>query len=77
MKNQYRGGIAQKGGLEQFADLKGGLDKKEGVVFLGEGLIPQCTLWGAKKLGVMKGEIHNLNKFRAGLYSKKGICSKI
>ena len=33
--------------LAQFVDLKGGLGKKEGVVFLmggGGGLIPQCIL---------------------------------
>ena len=37
-KNQYIGGIAKKGGLGQFADLRWGvggwLGKKEGVVFL-------------------------------------------
>ena len=41
-----RGELPKKGGLGQFADLRGGgLGKKEGVVFLrGEGLIPQCPL---------------------------------
>ena len=38
MKNQYRGGLPKKGGLGQFADLRGGLGKKE------EGLIPKSTL---------------------------------
>ena len=35
-ENQYRGGIAQKGGLRQFAGLKGGggLGKKDGIVFM-------------------------------------------
>ena len=40
MKNQYRGGDCLKkrgGGLGQFAYLKGGLSKKEGVVFLRKG----------------------------------------
>ena len=32
-KNQYIGGIALKGGLGQCADLRGGVAKKEGVVF--------------------------------------------
>ena len=34
-ENQYRGGIAQKGGLRQFAGLKGGggLGKKDGGCF--------------------------------------------
>ena len=32
------------GELGQFADLKGSLAKRRGV-FLGEGLIPQYTLW--------------------------------
>ena len=31
-------------GLGQCADLRGGLGKKEGVVILRGGLIPQCTL---------------------------------
>ena len=36
-ENQYRGGIAQKGGLRQFAGLKGGgLGKKDGGCFWGE-----------------------------------------
>ena len=32
MKNQYRGGLPKKGGggLQQFGDLRGRLDKKEG-----------------------------------------------
>ena len=40
-ENQYRGGIAQKGGLRQFAGLKGGggLARKTGGVFEGS-LIP-------------------------------------
>ena len=35
-KNQYKGGSCLKkgGGLGQFADLRGRLGKKEGVVFL-------------------------------------------
>ena len=39
-KNQYRGVIAEKGGLGPLADLSGGgLAKKRGVVFLrGEGV---------------------------------------
>ena len=37
-KNQYRGGISQKGGLGQFADLNGGLDKKEGGGVFEEGV---------------------------------------
>ena len=45
MKNQYRGGIAYKGGLGQFADLRGGgLGKKEGSGAFEGGLILQCTL---------------------------------
>ena len=49
-KNQYiyiyihRDDLPEKGGLGQFADLRGGLAQKEGVVFLRGGLIPQCTL---------------------------------
>ena len=45
-KNQYiyREDLPEKGGLGQFADLRGGLAEKEGVVFLRGGLIPQCTL---------------------------------
>ena len=37
MKNQYIRGIAQKGGLGQFADLREGAWQERGV-------IPQCTL---------------------------------
>ena len=41
MKNQYIGGIAKKGGLGQFVDLRRGLGKKEagrgGVFFEGGG----------------------------------------
>ena len=45
LKTNNRGELPKNGGLGQFADLRrGGLDKKEGVVFL-RGLIPQCTLW--------------------------------
>ena len=44
-KNQYRVGIAWKEGLGQFANLGGGLGKKEWVVFLRGVLILQCTLW--------------------------------
>ena len=42
-KNQYRGGEDYlKGGVGQFEGLReGGLGKKEKVVFLGGGLIPQ------------------------------------
>ena len=40
----YREDLPEKGGLGQFADLRGGLAEKEGVVFLRGGLIPQCTL---------------------------------
>ena len=40
-----RGGLSRKVGLEQFADLRGGLGKKEGGFEWGWGeLIPQCTL---------------------------------
>ena len=43
-KNQYIGGLSKEGGLGKFADLRGGLDKKErDGVFEGV-LIPQCTL---------------------------------
>ena len=41
------GGLSKKGGggLGQLADLRGGLERKKGVVFLRKGrLIPQCTL---------------------------------
>ena len=38
-----RGGCLKMGELGQFANLKGGFGKKEGVVFEG-GLIPQYTL---------------------------------
>ena len=45
-KIQYRGGrLPKKGGLELFADLKGGLARKRGFVFFRGGLRPQCTLW--------------------------------
>ena len=47
-ENNIFGGIAQKRGLGQFADLTQGLTKKSGVVFLswgGGGLVPQFTLW--------------------------------
>ena len=30
----YRGGLPKKGGLGQFVDLRGGLARKRGVVFL-------------------------------------------
>ena len=44
-KNQYRGGrIVQKGGLGQFADLRGAWQERGGGVLEGEELIPQCTL---------------------------------
>ena len=45
-KNQYiyREDLPEKGGLGQFADLRGGLAEKKEVVFLRGGLIPQCTL---------------------------------
>ena len=47
MKNQYRGGeLLKKGELGQFANLRGCLARKKGVVFLRGGLIPQCTLCG-------------------------------
>ena len=39
-----RKGLPKKRGLGQFVNLRGGLGKKEGVVFL-RGLMPQCTLW--------------------------------
>ena len=41
---RYREDLPEKEGLGQFADLRGGLAEKEGVVFLRGGLIPQCTL---------------------------------
>ena len=46
-KTNTEGGIAQKGGAGTVCQFKGGLGKKEGVMFLrgGGGLIPQCTLW--------------------------------
>ena len=47
-KNQYIGeDCLKRGALGQFADIRGGLGEKEGVVLLGGGggLIPQCTLW--------------------------------
>ena len=39
MKNQHRGGgdCLKRGGLGQLANLRGGLGKKEGVVFLRRG----------------------------------------
>ena len=39
MKNHYIGGLPKKrgGGLGQFVDSRGGLGKKEGVVFLSGG----------------------------------------
>ena len=38
LKNQYIGGIAKKGGLGQFVDLRRGLARKRGVVFLRGGV---------------------------------------
>ena len=53
MKNRYKGGMPKKGrGLGQFADLRVGLDKKEGVVFLkGDDnpmhtMVKKLNLWG-------------------------------
>ena len=49
-KNQYiyiyigRICLKRGGGLGQFADLRGGLAEKEGVISLRGGLIPQGTL---------------------------------
>ena len=37
-------GVPKKGGLGHFADLGGGLRKKEGGGVFEGGLIPQCTL---------------------------------
>ena len=37
MKNQYRGGLPKTGGLGQFTDLRGGLERKRGGVFEGRG----------------------------------------
>ena len=48
-KPVYIGGLREKGGLGQFADLRG-LGKKDGVVFL-RGLIPQRTLQGFPNSG--------------------------
>ena len=42
-KNQHIEGNCLKGGLRQFADLRGDLAKKRGLVLL-RGVIPQCTL---------------------------------
>ena len=51
MESKYIGGIAQKGGLEQFAELRRGLGGKEGVVFLrGEGDTPMHTMTHSSKL---------------------------
>ena len=47
-KNQYRGGIAQKGAWT-VCRFKGGLGKKEGGGVFEGGLTPQCTLWGRSK----------------------------
>ena len=46
MKNYYIGKNCQKGGLGQFTNVRGGLSKKEGVVFLrGVGVdIPTHTM---------------------------------
>ena len=49
-KNQYRGGDCLKGGLGQFADLKGSWHKRWGSVFEEGGLIPRCTLCSHWKL---------------------------
>ena len=43
-KTNLKGGLPKKGGVGQFANLRGDRPgKKEGVVFFG-GLIPQCKL---------------------------------
>ena len=56
-KPRYRvGGIAKKGGLGQFVDLRRGLGKKEGVVLFEEGvdtLMPTI-------LGLIKHDMINL-----------------
>ena len=44
-KNQYRGEDCLKREAWTVCQFMGRLDKKEGVVFLMGGLIPQCTLW--------------------------------
>ena len=44
MKNQYRGGIAQKGEAWTVCRFKGGLGKKERVVFLSGDDTPMHTL---------------------------------
>ena len=56
MKNQDIGGIAKKGELGQFVDLRRGLGKKEGVVLFEEGvdtLMPTI-------LGLIKHDMINL-----------------
>ena len=45
--------LPKKGGLGQFADLRGGDDKQEGSGVFHGGWIPQCTLWIFFKVGVL------------------------
>ena len=40
----YRGDCLKRGGFEQFADLRGGLARKRGVVFLREVDTPMHTM---------------------------------
>ena len=40
----YRRELPKRGGLGQFADLRGSLAKKRRSVFEGRGVIPQCRL---------------------------------
>ena len=44
MKNQYRGGLPKTGGLGQFIDLRGGLERKRGVFLRGEVDNPMHTM---------------------------------
>ena len=66
-KTKIEGALPKKGGLGQFADLRGegGLGKKEGVLFLRGGLIPQCTLCNSDNFRelIQNNTTHFLSEF--------------
>ena len=53
------GRLPKRAGLGLFANLRGGLGKKEGVVFLRGVLRPKCTLWTTSLSNVIDRNVNN------------------
>ena len=75
--NQYRGGLLKKTAWTGCRFKGRGLGKKEGVVILRVGVIPQCTLWKWNSFETITHCFSKANIFYLRFFINLYLCEKL